>query len=131
MQLFPRGKWGELLRELELEGIAPPRRTFYVWAKEATLAPTKPWTLAADETGRPDVVLRVLRAVHDASSGRIGQIGIDEATWIVRLVNAKPELLEAGDAVNATGVAPWLWAKRYLRASPSEYAAIDVELATL
>jgi hypothetical protein len=52
------------------------------------------WTLATDDTGRPDIVLRVLAAALDVSKGKITQIGKADAAWVVRLATALPRLLD-------------------------------------
>ncbi len=51
------------------------------------------WMLASDSTGRPDVVLRVLAALREASNGGITRIGQDDARWIVKIAEAAPRLL--------------------------------------
>lgn len=128
--LYMAGQRSVLLRELEREGRAPSRRTFYSWIQDlGSAALGTPWTVVEDKTGAPDVVLRVRRALHEASSGRVSNISVDEAAFIVAVVRAKPEMLERTEPFAPVGLAPWFWAQRYRRAQPSEYAAIDLELA--
>jgi hypothetical protein len=128
LPLYPRQAWGELLRQLEVEGIAPPRSTFYVWANEAdklrSTAPT--WTLAEDRTGNPRVVLDVMAALHEASNGRLACVTVDEAAWIVKLDAARPTLRDEPHPFGRPVLNLYFGALRFLRTEPG---ALDLELA--
>ncbi len=81
---------------------APSRSTFYLWVKawraERARDQSGPWTLANDETGRPDIVMRVIATVHGQSRGRLNSVTTTEAKWIVRVALALPGILEADEA---------------------------------
>lgn len=128
MQLFPRGTWGELLRELELEGAAPARRTFYSWAAEVDKRRSTDvtWTLAEDTTGNPRVVLDVMAALHEASSGRLYRVTIEEAAWIVKLAAARPGLGTEPHPFGRPVLNLYFEAQRFRVAAPGEF---DLELA--
>jgi hypothetical protein len=128
--LYPPRQRSMLLHELELEGRAPARRTFYAWIHGLTPSTGgEQWSVLTDSTGRPDLVFRALTALYSASDGRLSSITTDEARIIVAVALAKPTLLEETGPFTPAGLAPWLWAQRYLRAKPEEYSAIDLELA--
>ena len=90
--------WPELVRAMELEGLPwiPSRSQFYVIRKEWRTSRDRDtsgeWSLAADETGRPDLVMRGMAAVIGMTEGRRGHITVAEAGWIVRVASAFPSL---------------------------------------
>lgn len=86
----------EIYRAMQLElGWVPSRSTVYAWAKDWQEARARDqsgrWSLATDETGRPDIVLRVLAALIATTHGRMDDISVDEARWLVKLARAVPE----------------------------------------
>lgn len=96
-------------RELQRSGGAvPARATAYEWARqwreEREADDSGVWTLERDQTGRPDLVMRVLAALRWHRAGadaqdpalRLSQpvyVTHDEAGWIVRLGVALPWIL--------------------------------------
>lgn len=77
---------------------APSRSTFYEWVRQWREARARDrsgtWTLATDETGRPDIVMDVLAALIGSSRGRLATLTVAEARWIVRLATAVPIILK-------------------------------------
>lgn len=77
---------------------APSRSTFYSWVKQWREARARDrsgaWSLLNDETGRPDIVMRVIAALIGQSRGRHRPtVTSAEAHWIVRLALAVPDIL--------------------------------------
>lgn len=88
----------DILRGAQLDlDWAPSRSTFYGWVKdwENRRARDKSgyWSLANDNTGRPDLVMRVIAALVAASGGRGVRLTNAEAVWIARLGAALPDIL--------------------------------------
>lgn len=117
-----------ILRELDLKGLGVSRSTLYEWLRiererESTDS-SKPWSLATDETGRPDVVLTVLKGIFEASDYRRKSLTQAEARWCVKITHAAPSMLNEREG-------PWLvfhMARDYLRA---EFAGDDERLQRL
>lgn len=129
-----RTNFGAVLREMQLDGIAPSRSTFYEWvrAERAVSAADKSgaWSLADDKTGRPDIVLEVLSGIYYDSNTRVRSISHDEAQLIVRIATAVPEVLDKPEGA-------WLihsYAHDYMRAKAAndqaELALLDVKLGS-
>lgn len=133
---------------------APSRSTFYQWVREWREARARDtsgqWSLATDDTGRPDVVMSVLAALIGRSRGRFVPISRAEARWMVRLATAIPAVLEDGTSyrrIDEHGVGhdpigpAWgalrlfKWATRYVdaeaRQDESALAELDGTVAML
>jgi hypothetical protein len=112
-------------RELELRGVPTPSRSqWYLWIREeqkkAAADTSGPWSLADDQTGRPDIVLALLSWVIGESQWQRRSLTVREAFWAVRLCAALPRFVEGmvlgahEDRVavkkerSATSL-PWFW----------------------
>lgn len=91
----------DILRSLEEQGLAPARSTLYAWVRQwrdaRALDTSGAWTLATDETGRPDIVMRVLAALEGTRMWREDtdqHITHTDARWLVRLATAFPDWLQ-------------------------------------
>ena len=122
---------GEIERALDLKGMAVAHSTIYSWAKverQQELADKSgPWLLATDDTGRPDLILRILHVLFEISGFRRRSITRAEARWCVRIATAVPDILLS--AANRADDPEWHLfhtARKYVRAE----GANDVEAMT-
>ena len=130
--------------QVKYGGDYPSKTTFYRWVKEWQESHAKdnsgPWTLATDETGRADLVMRVVAALA-GYRGSFDPPGVThrEARWIVSLWEAVPEVNETGLGGDRTPywgtLNLWHWVQDYTRAESlsdtEELARLDTRLAAV
>jgi hypothetical protein len=117
----------EILEALELRGRnVPSRSTVYKWVGDWRAAHSSsdavvPWSLATDRTGRPDIVMRVIAALDDATDGRrTFTVSLAQANWLVKLAAALPDDWAERQGIGADGedvpgaVRLFYWADVYL-----------------
>lgn len=137
-----RDDWAAILEQLQLDGIAPAKSTFYQWVREERAAEASDdsgtWSLATDKTERPDIVLALLAWLAVESKWRRTSVTVDEATWAVRLCAALPHDVEAtllaGRRMDGKAPPParsifsfWQWVRAYAHKTPG----LDHELAAI
>lgn len=137
---------GALLADLERRGGAPSRTTLYEWVRTERMAEAAdesgPWSLAADDTDRADVVLEVLHARHyhwlglvrqhsgPPSLGRPRPLTHAEARWVVRISTAAPAILAESPTDGPLRL--YLLARDYLRVAndPELLERLDLKLSS-
>lgn len=134
----------EVHRALERSGLAPSRSVTYGWCREVADEMARdgsgPWTLPADETRRPDIVLAVLGARYRRYVEQRGAlpdkplpVSAEQARMCVRLATAAPGFVppptDDPATVDAKLLDLWGWALAYVGADTDTIREHDAQIA--